>query len=134
MRNIAIGLAAATMPIGGLMLSASAHDGQQSGISNGSKSGSVKSRRFGPRTYGFYEEERGRGDRFGELTRFQRERVRGIARELGDLALLRRERLMLCAPTPSSPRFNATLISCAESRAIIAQQFRLFCRPMKRNG
>jgi hypothetical protein len=104
MRNIAIGLAAATIAIGGSTLSASAHDGQQSVISNGSKSGSVKSRRFGPRTYGFYEEEPGRGDHFGELTPFQRERVRGIARELGESPSSDASiSCGLCAPTPSSP-------------------------------
>ena len=90
MRNIAIGLAAATIAIGGSALSASALSGQQNGISKG-MSGSVKSQRFGPRTYGFYDE--GRGNRSGELTPFQRERLRGIARELADLTPLQRERL-----------------------------------------
>jgi Protein of unknown function (DUF3106) len=98
MRNIAIGLAAATIAIGGSALSASALSGQQNGISKG-MSGSVKSQRFGPRTYGFYDEGRGnrydegRGNRSGELTPFQRERLRGIARELADLTPLQRERL-----------------------------------------
>ena len=78
MRNIAIGLAAATIAIGGSTLSVSALYGQESGISKGSMSGSVKSHRFGPRTYGFYDEERGRGNRFSELTPIQRERLRVI--------------------------------------------------------
>jgi hypothetical protein len=86
MRNIAIGLAAATIAIGGSTLSASALYGQESGISKGSMSRSVKSHRFGPRTYGFYDEGRG-------LTPLQRERVRGIVRELAELTPLQRERL-----------------------------------------
>jgi len=108
MRNIAIGLAAATIAIGGSTLSASALHGQESGISKGSMSGSVKSHRFGPRTYGFYDEERGRGltplqrerlrgtvrERFAELTPLQRERLMGIVRErLAELTPLQRERL-----------------------------------------
>jgi hypothetical protein len=109
MRNIAIGLAAATIAIGGSTLSASALYGQESGISKGSMSGSVKSQRFGPRTYGFYNEERGRGltplqrerlrgmarERFSELTPLQRERLRGMVRErFSELTPLQRERLM----------------------------------------
>ncbi len=113
MRNIAIGLAAATIAIGGSTLSASALYGQESGISKESMSRSVKSHRFGPRTYGFYGEERGRGkvagyqpDRFDEISRFdrgnrisrlaplQRERLRGKVRErFADLTPLQRERL-----------------------------------------
>ena len=96
MRNIAIGLAAATIAIGGSTLSASALYGQESGIRKGSMSGSVKSQRFGPRTYGFYDEERGRG-----LTPLQRERLRGR-----------------CAnATPSSPRSNVSVSggSCANA-------------------
>jgi hypothetical protein len=88
MRNIAIGLAAATIAIGGATLSASALSGQQSGISKG-MSGSAKSHRFGPQTYGFYDE--GRGNRFSELTPFQRERVRGSR-----------------ASSPTSPHSNAS--------------------------
>ena len=65
MRNIAIGLAAATIAISST-LSVSALYGQESGISKGSMSRSVKSHRFGARTYGFYDEERGRGNRFAE--------------------------------------------------------------------
>ena len=108
MRNIAIGLAAATIAIGGSTLSASALYGQESGIRKGSMSGSVKSQRFGPRTYGFYDEERGRGltplqrerlrgtvrERFAELTPTQRERVREFVRErIADLTPTQRERL-----------------------------------------
>jgi hypothetical protein len=87
MRNIAIGLAAAAIAIGGSTLSASALSGQESGISKGGMSRS-------------YDEERGRGrvagykpDRFDEVSRsdrgngisrltpLQRERLKGIARE-----------------------------------------------------
>ena len=94
MRNIAIGLAAATIAIGGSTLSVSALYGQESGISKGSMSGSVKSHRFGPRTYGFYDEERGRGNRFSELTPIQRERLREIVRErFADLTPMQRERI-----------------------------------------
>ena len=81
MRNIAIGLAAATIVLGGSTLSGSALYGQESGISKGSMSGSAKSQRFGPRTYGFYSEERARGNRLAELTPMQRERLRRIVRE-----------------------------------------------------
>jgi DNA-directed RNA polymerase subunit F len=99
-RRIAIGLAAATIAITGSTLSVSALQGQESGISKESMNQSVKSHRFGPRTYGFYGEERGRGkvagykpDRFDEISRFdrgdrisrltplQRERLKGIAHE-----------------------------------------------------
>ena len=52
-------------------------------------SGSVKGHRFGPRTYGFYDEERGRG-----LTPLQRERLRGKVRErYTELTPLQRARL-----------------------------------------
>jgi hypothetical protein len=91
MRNIAIGLAAATIAIGGSTLSVSALYGQESGISKGSMSGSVKSHRFGSR---IYNEERGRVDRFAELTPRQRERLRQIARErYAELTQRQRERL-----------------------------------------
>src|SRR5215470_1385299 len=94
MRNIAIGLAAATIVLGGSTLSVSGLYGQESGISKGSMSGSVKSQRFGPRTYGFYDEERGRGNRFAELTPMQRERLRGMVRErFADLTPMQRERV-----------------------------------------
>ena len=93
MRNIAIGLAAATIAISST-LSVSALYGQESGISKGSMSGSVKSHRFGARTYGFYDEERGRGNRLAELTPTQRERLRGIVRErFAELTPTQRERV-----------------------------------------
>src|SRR5215475_6902923 len=78
MRNIAIGLAAATIAISGSTLSVSALHGQESGISKSSMSGSVKSHRFGSRTY---NEERGRVNRYAELTPRQRGRLSQIARE-----------------------------------------------------
>jgi hypothetical protein len=78
MRNIAIGLAAAAIAVGGSTLSVSALYGQESGISKGSMSGSVKSHRFGPSTY---NEKLGRGNRTAELTPRARERLRDIGRE-----------------------------------------------------
>ena len=97
MRKIAIGLAAATVAIGGPTLTASALQSQsmESGIiSKGSESPSTKSHRFGPRTYGFYDEERGSGNRFSELTPLQRERLRGIVRErFSELTPVQRERI-----------------------------------------
>ena len=95
MRNIAIGLAAAAViAIGGTTLSVSALYGQESGISKGSMSGSVKSQRFEPRTYGFNDEERGRSNRFAELTPMQRVRLREIVRErFADLTPMQRERI-----------------------------------------
>jgi FixJ family two-component response regulator len=83
MRSIAIGLAAVAIAIGGSTLSASALHGQKSGISKGNVSRSVKHHRFGPRTYGFYEEER--------LTPREREHARRIMRE-GFAELTPRER------------------------------------------
>src|SRR5262252_1831575 len=92
MRNIAIGLAAATIAIGCSALSASALNGQQSGISKGSMSGSANSDRFGPRTYGFSDQ--GPGKRLSELTPGERERLREIARErLSELTPGERARL-----------------------------------------
>jgi hypothetical protein len=89
MRNIAIGLAAATIAIGGSALSASAHYGQKSGISKGA--------------YGFYEGERGRGRITGyesnrldgvSLTPREREHVRRTMREgLAELSPREREYL-----------------------------------------
>jgi hypothetical protein len=89
MRNIAIGLAAATIAIGGSTLSASALHGQKSGIDKGSMS---------------YEEERERGriagyepDRFDGISRLtprEREHVRRIVRE-GVAELTPRERAHL---------------------------------------
>jgi hypothetical protein len=93
MRNIAIALAAATIAMGGSTLSASALHGQQSGISKGSVSGSLKTHRFGPRSYGFYQEERGLTPRereharrvwrkaYAETTPREREYFRGVMRE-----------------------------------------------------
>jgi Spy/CpxP family protein refolding chaperone len=90
MRSIAIGLAAATIAIGGSTLSVSALHGQESGISKGSMSGSVKGHQFGTRTY---NEERGHGNR-AELTPRARERLREIARErYAELTPRQRERL-----------------------------------------
>jgi hypothetical protein len=67
MRNIAIGLAAATIAIGGSTLSASVLYGQESGISKGSMS------RLTP----LQRERAGEivRERFAELTPLQRERV-----------------------------------------------------------
>jgi hypothetical protein len=73
MRNIAIGLAAATIVMGGSTLSASALHGQKSDISKGAVSGAIKTPNFRSRTYG-YEEERG-------LTPREREHARRIMRE-----------------------------------------------------
>src|SRR5437660_2761717 len=112
MRNIVIGLAAATIAIGGSTLSASALSGQESGISKGSMSRSAKSQSFGPRTYGFSGEERGsgkvagykpdrldeisrsdRGNRISRLTPLQGERLRGGVREpYAELTRRQRER------------------------------------------
>jgi Spy/CpxP family protein refolding chaperone len=69
MRYVAIGLAAATIAIGGSTLSASAVYGQESGISKG-MSGSVQGKHGRAVT-------RQRAD----LTPLQRERLKGIARE-----------------------------------------------------
>jgi Protein of unknown function (DUF3106) len=100
MRNIAIGLAAATIAIGGSTLSASALSGQESGISKGSMSRSYDEERGGGRVAGykpdrFDEVSRSdRGDRISRLTPMQRERLRGIVRErYADLTPLQRERL-----------------------------------------
>jgi hypothetical protein len=91
MRNIAIGLAAATIAIGGSTLGGSALYGQESGIGKGSMSGSAKSHHFGQHTY---NEERGRGNHVAELTPRARERLREIARErYAELTPRQRERL-----------------------------------------
>ena len=86
MRNIAIGLAAATIAIGGSTLSASALYGQESGISKGSMSQLTPLQR-----------ERLRGmvrERFAELTPMQRENLRGKVRErFADLTPMQRERI-----------------------------------------
>jgi hypothetical protein len=87
MRNIAIGLAAATIAIGGSTLSASALSGQESGISKGSMSRSYNEERGGGKVAGykpdrFDEVSRSdRSNRISRLTPLQRERLKGIARE-----------------------------------------------------
>src|SRR5258708_29715942 len=84
MRNIAIGLAAATIAITSSTLSVSALYGQENGISKGSMSGSVKS------------------DRYAELTPLQRERLKGMVRErCAELTPLQRQRLSGNVPEPS---------------------------------
>jgi hypothetical protein len=87
MRNIAIGLAAATIAIGGSTLSASALSGQESGISKGSMSRSYDEERGGGRV-AEYKPDRfdevsrpDRGNRISQLTPLQRERLKGIAQE-----------------------------------------------------
>ena len=96
MRNIAIGLAAATIAIGGSTLSVSALYGQESGISKGGMSRSVKSHRFAELTP--LQRERLRRivrERYTELTPLQRERLRGMVRErFADLTPLQRERVI----------------------------------------
>jgi Protein of unknown function (DUF3106) len=94
MRKIAIGLAAATVVIGGSTLGVSALYGQESGISKGSVSGSIKSHRFHDlplqrkRLWGTV------GQRFANLAPLQRQRLRGTMRErFHDLTPLERERL-----------------------------------------
>src|SRR5215467_5414561 len=95
MRNIAIGLAAATIAIGGSTLNVSTLYGQESGISKGSMSGSVNSERIGELTP--LQRERLRGkvrERYAELTPTQRERLRGMVRErFADLTPMQRERI-----------------------------------------
>src|SRR5258706_83260 len=95
MRNIAIGLAAATIVIGGSTLSVSALYGQESGISKGSMSGSIKGDRFAELTP--LQRERLRGkvrERYTQLTPLQRARLRGKVRERYEqLTPLERERL-----------------------------------------
>jgi hypothetical protein len=95
MRNIAIGLAAATIVIGGSTLSASTLYGQESSISKGSMSGSVKSDRNAELTP--LQRERLKGmvrERYAELTPLQRERLKGKVRErFAELTPMQRERL-----------------------------------------
>ena len=81
-RNIAIGLAAAIIAIGGSTLSVSALYAQESGISKVSMSGSVKSERYTELTP--LQRERLRGkvrERFADLTPPQRERIKEFVRE-----------------------------------------------------
>jgi hypothetical protein len=96
MRNVAIGLAAATIAIGGSTLSASTLYGPESGISKGSMSGSVKSH-FADLTP-MQRERIGEfvRQRFAELTprSMQGERLRGIVRErFSDLSPVQHARI-----------------------------------------
>src|SRR5215470_16752715 len=100
MRNIAIGLAAATIAIGGSTLSASALSGQESGISKGSMSPSYDEERgrggvAGYKRDRFDEVSRSdRGNRISQLTPLQRERLKGKVRErYAELTPTQRERL-----------------------------------------
>ena len=82
MRNMAIGLTAATIAIGGSTLSGSALYGQESGISKGSMSGLVNSERYAELTPMQRERLRGKvRERFADLTPMQRERIREFARQ-----------------------------------------------------
>jgi Protein of unknown function (DUF3106) len=96
MRNIAIGLAAAAIAIGGSTLSVSALYAQESGISKGTMSGSVKNERFAELTP--TQRERVREfvrERFAELTPMQREHLRGMVRErFAELTPMQRERII----------------------------------------
>jgi hypothetical protein len=94
MRNIAIGLAAATIAtiaIGGSTLSY----GQESGISKGTTSGSIKGHRFAELTPMQREHLRGMvREHFAELTPMQRERIRAFVRErFAELTPMQREHL-----------------------------------------
>jgi hypothetical protein len=92
MRNIAIGLAAATIAIGGSTLSY----GQESGISKGTTSGSIKGHRFAELTPMQREHLRGMvREHFAELTPMQRERIRAFVRErFAELTPMQRERII----------------------------------------
>jgi hypothetical protein len=84
MRNIAVGLAAATIAIGGSTLSASALSGQESGISKGSMSRSYDEQRGRGRVAGYKPDrfdEVSRGNRTSRPTPLKRERLKGIMRE-----------------------------------------------------
>jgi Protein of unknown function (DUF3106) len=82
MRNIAIGLAAATVATGGSTLTASAVYGQASSTSEGGMSGPAKSRRFAEITPMQHERFRGIvGERFADLTPMQRERISRFVRQ-----------------------------------------------------
>jgi hypothetical protein len=114
MRNIAIGLAAATIALGGSTLSASALYGKESGVSKG-MSGSVQREHGRARELADLtplQRERLKGiahERLAELTPRQRAHLRGITRQLADLTPLQRERLRgSCAnATPSSLHYSA---------------------------
>jgi hypothetical protein len=96
MRNIAIGLATATITIGASVLSA------ESGVSKGSMGWSVTGHRVGSRTHGFAEltpHERMYlraivGERYERLSPVERERLMGIMRErVAELPPRERKRL-----------------------------------------
>ena len=95
MRNIAIGLAAVTIAIGGSTLSVSALQGQESGTSKDSMSRSVKSHRLAELTP--LQREHLRKivrERSADLTPMQREHIKGVVRErLADLTPTQRERI-----------------------------------------
>jgi hypothetical protein len=95
MGNLAIGLAAATIAIGGSTLSGSALYGQESGISNKSMSESLKSDRLSQLTPMQREHLRGKlREGYAELTPMQRERLRGKVHErLSQLTPTEREHL-----------------------------------------
>jgi hypothetical protein len=102
MRNIAIGLATATITIGASTLSTSALYGHESGVSKGTMGWAINGRRFRPRTYGFaeltpHEREHLRailGARYERLSPLERQRLMGIARErVAELTPRERQRL-----------------------------------------
>jgi hypothetical protein len=86
MRKMAIGLAVATIVMGGTTLGASTLHGD-SGISKSSVSRSISSNRFGPRTIA-YEEERGRGyergERYIRVAEYTPDRWDAITRHRGE--------------------------------------------------
>jgi hypothetical protein len=82
MRNIAIGLAAATVAIGGSTLTASAVYGKASSIGEGGTSERAKSHRFAEITPTQHERFGGTvGERFADLTPMQRERIGAFVRQ-----------------------------------------------------
>jgi hypothetical protein len=82
MRNIAIGLAAATVAIGGSTLTASAVYGQASSISQEGMSEPAKRHRFAEITPMRHEHFRGIvAERFADLTPMQRERIGAFVRQ-----------------------------------------------------
>jgi hypothetical protein len=82
MRNIAIGLAAATVAIGGSALTASAVYGQASSSSEGGMSEPAKSHRLAEITPTQHERFRGIvGEHFADLTPMQRERIGAFVRQ-----------------------------------------------------
>jgi hypothetical protein len=96
MRNVAIGLAAASIAIGGSTLSASALYGHESSISKGSMSGSVKSHFADLTTMQRERISEFVRQRFAELSprSMQGERLRRIVRErFSDLSPMQHERI-----------------------------------------